>query len=340
MQTAFQSALNRIKAEDKLKKKTEEYLMDTIMTNRNVKNPVRGNRLFFKRIVAVACSAVLVCGISVGAFALYKTPFSYLSLDINPSVELGVNAFSKVVSATAYNDDGRTVLAGQDVINCEVNDAVNALVKSAAQNGFIAKDGSTVIAVTSETDNTATAAKLEEGAEQGAKDAVKSEGDTAVIQKENVALARRDEAIKLGITPGKLNLIQKLQAFDPTITVDEYKDSKVKDIMKKYLELKKVTISQNKKDKNSENSSSSTSSSSSIASSANENTDASSQSSQASSAPSNNNSMLNSSTSSTAANQSFNAKSVNNATNSSQAAQSNNGNKDASTSKIHSNNKK
>lgn len=340
MQTAFQSALNRIKAEDKLKKKTEEYLMDTIMTNQNVKNLVRENSLFFKRVVAVACSAVLVCGISVGAFALYKTPVSYLSLDINPSVELGVNAFSKVVSATAYNDDGKTVLAGQDVINCEVNDAVNTLVKSAAQNGFIAQDGSTVIAITSETDNTATATKLEEGAEQGAKDAVKSEGDTAVIQKENVALARRDEAIKLGITPGKLNLIQKLQAFDPAITVDEYKDSKVRDIMKKYVELNKGTISQNKKDKNSESSSSSTSSSNSIASSSSENTVASSQSSQASSAPSNNNSALNSSTTSTAANHSFNAKSVNNATNSSQAAQSNNGNKDASTSKAHSNNKK
>ena len=199
-------------------------------------------RPLMKRVIAAACAAVFVCAASIGAYAYYKTPISYLSLDINPSVELGVNAFGKVVSAMAYNSDGATILDGKNLFGSDVKNAVNLLVKSAAQKGFVAEDGSTVIAVTSETDNSTTAADLQDSAEQGADAAIKSEGDTASVVKENVALERREEAQELGITPGKLNLIQKLQALDSSITVDEYKDAKVTDIMNKFVELKKETL--------------------------------------------------------------------------------------------------
>ena len=186
----------------------------------------------------ITIAAAIVCSFSIGGYAYYKAPVSYLSLDINPSVELGLNAFNKVVSASAYNEDGKTILEGQDVINEDVKDAVSTLVKSAAEEGFIADDGSTVIAVTSETDDEDAAKEMENDAEEGANGAIAESSNAAVVVKENVALARRDEARTLGITPGKLNLIQKLQAIDPAIKVEDYKDAKVTEIMKKFVELK------------------------------------------------------------------------------------------------------
>lgn len=198
-----------------------------------------------KKFVFAACAAVLVCGLSIGGYAYYKTPVAYLSLDINPSVELGVNTFNQVVSVTGYNADGKTILAGKNVVNSNIKDAVEELVASASKNGFINSDGSTIVSVTAETDNAAAASALEKNAQQGADDAIKSSGDTAVVYKDNVALSRRDEARKLGITPGKLNLIQKLQALDPTITVDQYKDAKVTDIMKKIIALRSLNSTDN-----------------------------------------------------------------------------------------------
>lgn len=254
METIFKSAVNHIRVKENTKRKTEEYLVENMTSISSASAPGRIKRILMKRVIVVACTAVFVCAASIGAYAYYKTPTSYLSLDINPSVELGVNALGNVVSATAYNDDGKTILDGQNVFGSDVKSAVNTLVKSAAQKGFVAEDGSTVIAVTSETDNSTTATDLQEAAEQGADSAVKSQGDTVSVEKENVALERRDEARKLGITPGKLNLIQKLQALDPSITVDEYKDAKVTNIMKKFVELKKATL---KNQDNSENSASS-----------------------------------------------------------------------------------
>jgi hypothetical protein len=175
---------------------------------------------------------------SVAAVSYYKTPASYLSLDINPSVELGVNGFGRIVSATAYNSEGTVILNGQNIMDADVESAVHTLVKSAAQKGFVAQDGSTVISVTSETDNTSDAIELEDAAAQGAETAIKSEGKTATISRDHIPLKKRDEAKKLAITPGKLSLIRKLQALDPSVTVSEYKNAKVTDIMKRIDELK------------------------------------------------------------------------------------------------------
>lgn len=241
MKALIKSALNQIHAEENLKDATQTFLGNNYGENhrRRNMNVKKGDGFRMKKWVFAACACILLCGLSVGGYAYYQTPASYLSLDINPSVELGVNAFGKVVSATSYNADGSTILKGRNVTNRSVREAVQLLVQSAAQNGFINRDGSTVISLTAETNNPGTASSLEKNAGQGAQDAIQSSDATAVVYKTNVALDRRDAARKLGITPGKLNLIQKLQELDPTATVEEYKDAKVTDIMKKIIELKK-----------------------------------------------------------------------------------------------------
>jgi len=249
MITRFKSALNQIKAEDTLLNKTEMYLTDTVTKNRSPKKIefIKWRLFSMKSKLATAiCLAILFIGVSGGTYALNQTPVSYLSLDINPSVELGVNTFGKVVKAEGYNDDGKRILSGINVKGSNVAEAVSTLISSASRNGFIAEDGSTVVSLTSETDNKNTSDKIETDAEAGVNEALKGNGLKVIINKDNVALARRDEARALGITPGKLNLIQKLQALDSTITVDEYKDAKVTDIQKKFVELKNNAKNKNK----------------------------------------------------------------------------------------------
>ena len=237
MITRFKSALNQIKAEDALISKTEVYLKDSLTKNRNSKiNKFINWRLLpvkKKLAIATCCLAViLTLGGGSGVYGYYQTPVSYLSLDINPSVELGINISGRVVKVEGYNDDGKNILIGINVKGSDAKTAVDTLVKSAVNKGYIAKDGSSVISLTSETDDKNTATNLETEAEAGAKEALTTSGEKAEVLKDNVALARRDEARKLGITPGKLNLIQKLQKVDPAATVDQYKDAAVKDIMK------------------------------------------------------------------------------------------------------------
>ncbi|KUP22096.1 hypothetical protein [Paenibacillus sp. DMB5] len=248
MISRFKSAMNQIKAEDALINRTEGFLKDALMNTNtnNIKNSHWRSLFMKKKLVAAACMATLIVGGSGAAYAYYQTPVSYLSMDINPSVEIGVNAFDKVVKVKGINDDGNKILAKVDIKGSNVTVAVNMLVTSAVYGGYIADDGSSVVSLTSETDDSTTAAELENDAETGANQALEETDKTATVIKDNVALARREQARALGISPGKLNLINKLQKVDPTATVDEYKDASVKAIMKTIKDSKDSKDSEDK----------------------------------------------------------------------------------------------
>ena len=44
-----------------------------------------------------------------GGTWLYFTPTMEISVDINPSIELGVNRFDRVISVDGYNEDGQAL---------------------------------------------------------------------------------------------------------------------------------------------------------------------------------------------------------------------------------------
>lgn len=79
-----------------------------------------------KRKIALGLAAATVLSLGGGTYAYAKTtPAAYVSVDINPSVELGVNSFGKVISAQAYNEDGQKVLEGTNLVNFDVEKAGN-----------------------------------------------------------------------------------------------------------------------------------------------------------------------------------------------------------------------
>jgi len=196
-----------------------------------------------KKKIALALSAAVILSLGGGGYAYAETPVAYVSMDINPSIELGVNSFDKVVSVEAYNEDGEKILEGTNLINTDVSDAVKTVISNAISDGYISKDVTTtagvVVEITTSTDKENVATKLNESLKETADKTLDDNDVDAKVETEKVAITRRDEARKLGITPGKLNLIQKLQALDPTITVEDYKSSSVKDIQKKTKELRK-----------------------------------------------------------------------------------------------------
>jgi hypothetical protein len=237
MITRFKSALNQVKADDLLVGKTEAYLRDAIAKQRHNKSAHLNNwSPSSKRKIVVAAAAIVFCLVgTTGAYAYYQKPVSYLCMDINPSVEIGINPFDKVVCAEGYNADGKTVLKGIDVKGTDVKDAVNILMGSVIDNGFLAGDGSTVVSLTSVSDDAVIGAELAAEAEAGVEKAIGEEGKTALIYKDNVSLSVREEARAQGVSTGKLNLIYQIQSNDPNI-VEKYKnksENKIRQEIKK-----------------------------------------------------------------------------------------------------------
>lgn len=236
MNTHFKSALNKIKAEDELFEKTEKYL------RAQLENPNQGKTLSFRRNakqmkkLVVSIAAVFVFAF-LGVYRYLKTPVAYISLDINPSVELGVNALNNVVTVEGVNKDGQAILEGQDLINADITDAVNQLIDSAAEKDYIKDDGTSIISITAESNDENKAEELTNICEQAVNGSMNKNEVTALIYKDCSDLSLRTEAKKLGISPGKFKLIKTVQALDPSITIDQLKDAKVSDIMLKAKEL-------------------------------------------------------------------------------------------------------
>ncbi|EQB87564.1 hypothetical protein J2Z44_001183 [Clostridium punense] len=192
-----------------------------------------------KKIATVIAAATLALGITGVAYS-YTAPSKYISFDINPSVELVTNAFDKVIDANALNEDGIKILESLDLENKDVKEAVDLLTQSAIDNGYLQENLQNEILVTVATDDADEAVKTQNELGEVVKEELKEENlDKTPVTTENINMERHKEAARLGISPGKMNLIQKLEAVKPGIKYEDYSKKPVKDIMKEIKDIRK-----------------------------------------------------------------------------------------------------
>ena len=238
----FKNYMNKIEADTELKENTKKYVREALSNRMNQrvredKRTIFTGSFFTKKILAAACSVAACAFLSISGYAYYITPVNYISLDINPSVELGVNGFDKVVSAKGINDEGKSLVKEQRVTHMSVEDAIRALIMEAAGQNYIHEDGSTVIAVTAEAEKKRDVEDLQQDCIKGINSALGSMNISAIIYKGSVNLDIRAEAENLNVSPGKLNLIQYLQTLDPGATVDQYRNTSITEIIEDANEL-------------------------------------------------------------------------------------------------------
>ena len=98
-----------------------------------------------KRIVALLLalsSAFAVC--SLGGCKKKNPEASIMTVEINPKVEFILDKDNKVVSATALNDDGAVILAGEASFTGKTaEEAAEAVVSIATETGYIVKGSAT-----------------------------------------------------------------------------------------------------------------------------------------------------------------------------------------------------
>ena len=196
---------------------------------------------YSKLAVRTACAAAVVAITSVSAWAYY-TPYSYVSLDVNPSIEYSINRFGRVLSCTAVNDDGEQILGELELKGKHINTAVEETVQALFDDGYLSDEepGNIVIAASSENEDASS--KLATEIKDSADTVAQQNALNVQIDAEGVSQRRMEEAKALGVTPGKLNLVQKLQTSDSgeTINTEEWLDKPVKEIMKQIKENHKT----------------------------------------------------------------------------------------------------
>ncbi|MEG2217463.1 MAG: anti-sigma factor domain-containing protein [Clostridia bacterium] len=187
------------------------------------------------RISTLAACCTLVCGLSWGAFS-YLNPIYYISMDVNPSVEYTLNTFNRVLSVQAVNDDGVKILQAlnlKNLSNKTIEEVMSLTLTEITREGYLdVNTGGIVIAISGK--KTSAAEKLATHLKDLIAAQCADHHRTVSIETMIVDQALFDEARALGVTPGKLLLVQMLLAEHPEIdalSAEEWLKKPVRDIM-------------------------------------------------------------------------------------------------------------
>ncbi len=131
MKDKIKEAFNQIQAEEALKNNTKEFLAGQMQKHTK---PIK--RQFHMYAVACACLLLLL----IGGCWLYFTPTSGISIDINPSIELSVNRFGKIISVDSMNADGYALSNTLDIKFKNYTDAINQILESGKIATLLADD--------------------------------------------------------------------------------------------------------------------------------------------------------------------------------------------------------
>ncbi len=108
MSGKIKNAFSEIHAEESLKIKTKQ----AILQKKKKKIPL-----------SLSLSPIFI----VILLTFYFTPFSYISIDINPSFILEVNAFNRIVKINAIDDDANTLLNSISIKHSHYIDAIKSI---------------------------------------------------------------------------------------------------------------------------------------------------------------------------------------------------------------------
>ena len=214
MSNNIKETFNKIHAEEELKIKTKAFLA------RKTDN-YKKRRVSFKyqTIAIMACLFLFI--LSAGGIKLYFTPTSVISIDINPSVELGVNMFDRIISVKGYNDDGNELTDLVDVKYTNYKYGLEQLVNSQTVTQCLSNNGSLSITVA--------------GSNQKQCNDILSNAKNCTSGQQNAYChmanySQIESAHQCGLSVGKYMAYLELKALDSSITPEEISGMTMREI--------------------------------------------------------------------------------------------------------------
>lgn len=213
MSDKWKSAFDQIHAEDGLKERTKEYLSKKVYGRRMSFSPL------FRRVVPAAAGLVIL--LFIGGSYIFLTPTAYISIDINPSLELGINRFDRIVFVECYNEDGENLAETLNITFMNYNDALEEILSSQTIEDYLEQDA--VLSLTVAGDIETQYSEIFETVETCASDHENihcHSGDTEEM----------NEAHDAGVSFGKYRAYLMLKELDSSVSLDDIRDLTMREI--------------------------------------------------------------------------------------------------------------
>lgn len=181
------------------------------VVNGAAEQPRTRARRRFPLVAALAACLVLVA-VGVVGVAWAWQPYAYVAIDVNPSIELGINRLDRVASTKAYNEDGAEVLAIANVEGDTYEEAMTAI------EGALATylDSSSAIELTIVCDDRNVATQLESVGTH-----CLDQDGTGQVHCSHASEEDHEQAAVAGLGVGKYRVYRALADAGVDITADE-----------------------------------------------------------------------------------------------------------------------
>jgi hypothetical protein len=201
-------------------------------------------------IVAAAVFCLVLAASFAGRIGSSEV-VAYVSLDINPSVEMGIDEKEQVLELRGLNNDGTELIQtvnfkGKTLVNVTASLLDKAEQKSLAKGEADIVIASTVVQEKSAVNDTQIAEKLRQQVTDHIK--LTHPGQTTSYQVEAFATPQevREEANKNGISMGKYSVYLNAKSNGVAVTVDQLKQESIHQIVKNNVDIKSAVIQPDK----------------------------------------------------------------------------------------------
>lgn len=223
MKDRIQNAFDDIRADEALLQKTITYLQAERSKLKKEKSRIRPSR------IAATLAAVLVLAVGIfGYQAVYVSAAAYVSIDVNPSIELTLNRMDRVIGALAYNDEGEALLQEVSLKGKPYEEAASSLLAAMEQEGYLTSDA--LVTVTVQTEDSSKEEVLCDTLLLLVSGQLANGERSTEVEVFPVTQELRETAHGCHMSAAKYLAIQELLEVDEAATLEEYSDSTIQQI--------------------------------------------------------------------------------------------------------------
>ena len=223
MENRVRQAFDSVRANEETKARTKAFVEQKREEYHRANRPAVRYRRF-----AVAAASVLVILCSFFGYWLYFTQTAAISIEINPSLNLGINRFDKVISVTGMNEDGKELANSLDIRFMDCAQAIDAILESEVEQ--LLNEGETLAITVA-------------GSDQGQCGRLFSEVERCTQGEENACCYLADPqemaaAENAGLSYGKYKAFLELQELDADVIPQDLQGMTMRQIREWIEELK------------------------------------------------------------------------------------------------------
>ncbi|MDK2823830.1 MAG: hypothetical protein PWQ67_2349 [Clostridia bacterium] len=179
--------------------------------------------------IAALLALIIIPFVSMQVLFSPQLAVAYVTIDINPSIELGLDEEDKVISMQALNEEGDLLLDKVRIKDLPIDQALEVITEAAIKEKYIKpeKENAVIISYTREksvTENHSPKDQVQKKEklvqkvlEEKVKQVIERNQQEAVVEIVQVTPKIRNEANELGLSSGKYTLM--LQAWDEGLEI-------------------------------------------------------------------------------------------------------------------------